>query len=145
MRRLLIGLTAAAVLLVAGCSDGDGGGVAGKGSGGSAAEFCKEFKDLNKDLDKVDSSDSKAVDEGFKKLDALDPPAEIADEYHKIVDLSRDAMNALKDIDANDPQAVAKAQAKFADRRQELQGAARKVRTFLDQKCHIDTGTTSGQ
>jgi hypothetical protein len=136
MRRTLVGLTAVAALLVGACSDGD--------SGSSAEAFCKDYKDLNKDLAGVDSSDPEAVAAGFRQLDALEPPEEIADEYHKIVDLAKDAMAALNDLDRNDPEAVAKAQEQFADRQEELQGASDKVQKFLAEECNIDTASLGG-
>jgi hypothetical protein len=136
MRRTLVVFTAVAALLIGACSDGDGGS--------SAEAFCKDYTDLNKDLADVDSSDPEAVAAGFRKLDALKPPEEIADEYHKIVDLAQDAMAALNDIDTNDPEAVAQAQEQFADRQEELQGASEKVQKFLEEKCNIDTASLGG-
>jgi hypothetical protein len=148
MRRMLIGLTAGAMLLVVGCSDGDGGtstSSGGGGGGGSTAEFCKDFKDLNEDLNKIDSSDDAAVAAGYKKLDALDPPEEIADDYHKIVGFARDAMEALKNIDSSDPEAVAKAQEQFTSRRAEIEKASNHVDTFLKEECKIDSSASSGE
>lgn len=140
MRRMLIGPVAAALLLVAvaGCSDGDGGG------GGSSAAFCKDFKSLNSEFKDLDTSDDSALADAYRKLDELNPPAEISAEYHKIVGSARDAMETLQKIDPNDAEAVAKAQEKFAASRDEIQKASNKVDRFLKDECKIDTNSLGG-
>lgn len=134
MRRTLIALAVTgSLVLIAGCGDGDGG---------SSAAFCSDFQKLQDDMANVDTNDQEAIDEGFRRLEGLDPPEEIADEYRQIVQLAKDANDAAQDIDLKDPAAVAETQAEFAQREQELEAASKKVDDFLTNECGIDAAET---
>jgi hypothetical protein len=136
MRRTLIALAVTgSLVLIAGCGDGDG-------NGGSAAAFCSDFQKLQDDMANVDTNDQEAIDEGFRRLEELDPPEEIADEYRQIVELAKDANDAAQDIDLGNAEDVAKTQQEFAQREQELEAASQKVDDFLTNECGIDAAET---
>ncbi len=142
MRRMLICLTAAGVLLIAGCSDGNGGNTA---SGGSTAEFCKGFKAVQADATKISSTDDKAIDDAYDRLAELNPPAEISDEYRNVIDTAKEFRAAAKKIDQSDTAELAKLQQRFADRRKELQAASDKLSKFLTEKCGIDPNSLGNE
>jgi DNA repair ATPase RecN len=141
MRRLLIAPVAAALLLVAaaGCSDGDSATTSG-----SSASFCKDFKSLNNEFKDLDTNDDSALADAYRRLDELNPPKEISAEYHKIVGSARDAMETLQKIDPNDAEAVAEAQEKFEQSRDEIEKASNKVDRFLKDECKIDPESLGG-
>lgn len=130
MRRTLIGLAAAGLLAVTGCSDSDNesGGEAASG-GGSAADFCDDFEALNDAFteDPDAAADPERVLEG---LEGLDPPEEIADAYRTVLDASRQT-NAL---DPEDPGALEEMQQLSEDAAE----ANADVTAFLDEECGID-------
>ena len=142
MRRMLICLTAAGVLLVAGCSDADGGGTA---TGGSTADFCKGFKAVQADATNIQATDDKAIDAAYDKLSKLDPPAEIATEYRKVIDTAKEFRAEEKKIDQSNTAELTKLQQRFADRQQELQAASDKLSQFLTDKCGIDPNSLGSE
>ncbi len=132
MRRTLIGLAAAGLLAVTGCSDSENedGGAAASG-GGSAEDFCGDFEALNDRFaeDPEAASDAEQVLDG---LESLDPPDEIADAYQKVIDVSRQS----SEVDFEDPAAVEEMQALG----EEAADAEAEVTAFLTDECGIDLG-----
>jgi hypothetical protein len=132
MRRTLIGLAAAGLLAVTGCSDSENedGGEAASG-GGSAEEFCGDFEALN---DRFAEDPEAAADAGqvLDGLESLDPPEEIADAYQKVIDVSRQT----SELDVEDPEAVEEMQ----QLSEEAADAEAEVTTFLREECEIDLG-----
>ncbi len=142
VRRALTGvaLVAALMLALAGC---------GRGGDSSTKEFCDDYRKVADDLEGVGQDDADAVDEGLRKLDALDPPDEIKDEFEQIVELVRESNAMAKNVDLRDPAQVSQAQQLFADQEEELAAASAKVGDFLSENCGIeqpsrsDAGSTS--
>jgi hypothetical protein len=132
MRRTLIGLVAAGLLAVTGCSDSENedGGDAASG-GGSASEFCDGFEALN---DRFAEDPEAASDAGqvLDDLESLDPPDEIADSYEKVIDVSRRS----SEVDFEDPEAVEEMQ----QLGEEAAEAEEEVAAFLQDECGIDIG-----
>ena len=132
MRRTLIGLAAAGLLAVTGCSDSDNesGGEAASG-GGSAADFCDDFQALDDRFneDPEAAADAEQVLDG---LESLDPPAEIEDAYQTVIDASR----RTNELDLEDPEAVEEMQQLSQDAAE----AEAEVTTFLQDECGIDLG-----
>jgi hypothetical protein len=143
MRRTLIGLAAAGLLLVTGCSDSDdeSGGDAASG-GGSSEDFCGDFQALDDRF----SEDPEAVsdpEQVIEALEDLEPPDEIADDYATVLDVSRQTA----EIDLEDPEAMEEAQQLSED----AAGAQERVSIYLADECGIepagsddDSGSTEG-
>ena len=141
MRRILIGLAAAGLLLVTGCSDSDddtgstGGESGGESSGGGTTEeFCTEFQALDDQFsqDPEAASDPAQV---IEALEGLDPPEEIADDFETVLEVSRQTA----DVDIEDPDAVAEAQ----ELGESATEANERVSTFLQEECGIESGSGS--
>ena len=145
MRRTLIALAAAGLLVVTGCSDSDSGDPSGDEdaaeeatandessdesggeSGGDVPEgFCSDFQSLNDQFaeDPEAAADPEAV---ATALESLDPPDEIAEDFATLIEVSR----STADIDVNDPEAVAEIQAEAGE-------AQARVATYLTDECNI--------
>ena len=148
MRRTLIGLAAAGLLVVSGCSDSDsgdpnaeaadesnentdGGSSGGSGDSGDSDSFCADFQSLNDEF----AADPEAINEPnavADALDSLDPPDEIAEDFATIIEVSR----STADVDMNDPEAVAEAQ----ELSQSAGEAEARVTAYLTEECGIDAG-----
>jgi hypothetical protein len=139
VRRALIGVAAVAGLVLA---------LSGCGRGGDSATttstFCDDYRKVSDDLEGVEENDADAVDEGLRRLDALDPPDEIKDEFEQIVELVRESNERAKQIDMTDPEQVSEAQQVFAGRQEELAAASAKVGDFLSEHCGIDPPAGTG-
>jgi 23S rRNA A2030 N6-methylase RlmJ len=131
VRRALTGgaVVAALVLVLFGC---------GRGGDSATEAFCDDYRQVTDDLEGVAPANADAADEGLRKLDALDPPEEIKDEFEQIVELVRKANDMAKNVDLNDPAQVSQAQQAFADQEEELAAASAKVGDFLSVNCGID-------
>ena len=150
MRRILIALAAAGLLVISGCSDSDEGDPnaeadsaeesaddAQSADNGDAAEdesaavpegFCTEFNDLNDQFaeDPDAAADPEAV---ISALESLEPPEEIAEDFATLVEVSR----GTADVDMNDPEAVAEAQ-ELSESASEAQA---RVSAYLENECNI--------
>ncbi len=139
MRRTLIGLAAAGLLLVTGCSDSDddtastGGESGGESSGGGTTEeFCTEFQALDDQFSENPEAASDP-DQVIAALEGLDPPEEIADDFETVLEVSRQTA----EVDIEDPDAVAEAQELGASAAE----ANQRVSTFLQDECGIESGS----
>src|SRR5262249_1886939 len=116
----------------------------GRGGDSATKAFCDDYRKVSDDLEGVASDDTDAVDDGMRKLDALDPPDEIKKEFQQIVDLVREANEMAKSVDMQDPAQVTAAQQHFADKEEQLAAASAKVGDFLSENCGIDPPSGSG-
>jgi hypothetical protein len=137
VRRALTGVAAVAALALtlSGC---------GRGGDSATKAFCDDYREVADDLEGVTPEDAEAVDEGLRKLEALDPPDEIKDEFEQIVELVRKANEMAQRVDMHDPEQVAQAQRVFADSEEELAAASAKVGDFLSENCGIEPPAGSG-
>jgi hypothetical protein len=142
MRRTLIGLAAAGLLVAGGCSDSDSGNPnedaadestenADGGSSGDSDGFCADFESLNEEF-AADPEANTNPDDVIAALESLDPPDEIAEDFATIIEVSR----STADVDMNDPEAVAEAQ----ELSQSAGEAQARVTSYLTDECGIDTG-----
>ena len=151
---------AAAVVLLSACGGSDGDDAASSsGSPSSSAaetsepseapeassEFCQQAADIP---DRVGSSfteanDPAALTESFRnaaeEIRAIEPPAEIADDWASIADGLEQAATALDGVDLNDPQAASQVQADLQELQGQLQTSGTNVETYLREECGIDT------
>jgi hypothetical protein len=137
VRRALTGVAAVVALALVVTSCGRGGDSATKA-------FCDDYRQVADDLEGVAQNDADAMDEGLRKLDAMDPPEEIKDEFEQIVELVRESNEMSKSVDMQDPEQVSQAQQVFADREEELAAASAKVGDFLSENCGIEPPSGSG-
>jgi hypothetical protein len=144
MRRTLIGLTAAGLLLVSACSDSDSGGPddadsasedaanESEGGGGETPEgFCADFQALSDQFGNDPEADPNEVVEA---LEGLDPPEEIAEDFDAVVEVTRQTA----ELDTSDPEAMEQAQ-ELSDQSMEAQ---ERVSTYLQDECNL--GAESG-
>jgi hypothetical protein len=120
LRRLRTRLTAALLVLVAsaalagaGCGGGDGGG---SGDRLSAAEFreaadaiCAEYDQKIQDLGEPESLEDLTefigraipiIEEGFNKLDELQPPEELEADWDRAIEVNGENLQLTKDLQA---------------------------------------------
>jgi hypothetical protein len=120
--RRTVGLAAVPTLLltVAACGGDDGGG---------NSSFCDAANEVDETFDSVDDPASAEYRAAIDQLEALDPPAEIADDWDLMVEM----LGRLTEIDVNDPEATAGLNLDEAD------AAADRVATYLEEECGIET------
>ncbi|HEX6570202.1 MAG TPA: hypothetical protein VF015_13600 [Acidimicrobiales bacterium] len=135
MRRTLIGLAAAGLLVVTGCSDSDSGGGESASGGGSTDDFCADFQALE-DRFADDPEAANDMEQVVGALDDLDPPDEIADDFRDVLD----AYGQFVDVNPDDPDAVEQAQAVSED----VAAAEDRVDTFLQDECGIGATPDGG-
>ena len=110
-------LAIVAVLAACGDDDDDAGGGSGGGDGGgsvSAESFCKEVKTIFTSQDGGAQAFQNAID----RLQKVDPPDDIADEWNTVMDA----------WDAKDPSEVDL---------QATQKAGTKVQNFVREECGV--------
>jgi hypothetical protein len=131
MRPSLIAGAGAAVaaLMIAAC----GGG----GGSGDVEAFCSEYEQVEEDLAQLDDSDPDAVDAVFDRIDDLDPPDEIKDEFRKMIEFNRTVYAASQEVDLDDPEAADRLQQEFTDRAEDLNEVSEKVNDYLMENCDI--------
>ena len=125
MRRFVVGVAVAALLIAAGCGDDDDGGGA---SSQATEDFCQGFNRINaqfSDINPVTNPD--ALREALDMLRDLDPPEEIADEYETVLE----GFDRLSKIDVNDQDAVNEVR----DELPEAEDAFNTVGDFVEEEC----------
>lgn len=110
--------TAAVAILLAACSSGDS----------QASDFCDDLTDAQTQLATLDQTDSAALADAVDRLNAVDPPDDIADSYRAVLDV----YTAIVDNDASltDPALATQ----FAD-----------VRTHIDRIDQYITDTCTDE
>ena len=138
MRRTLIGLAAAGLLVATGCSDSDSGGgddSTGGDSGDSAAEgFCTDFQELD-DRFSEDPEAAADMEQVLGALESLDLPEDISEDFDLVVEVARQSA----DVDPEDPEAMAELESLS----EEAGEAEQRVSEFIDQECELETDDTS--
>jgi hypothetical protein len=142
MRRTLIGLAAAGLLVFTGCSDSDSGGgdsagddSAGGDSGGSETEsFCAEFQELDERFSE-DAEAAADVEQVLGALESLDPPEEIAEDFDLVVEVARQSA----EVDTEDDEAMAELETLS----EEASEAEQRVSEFIEEECDLGTDDTS--
>lgn len=140
--------TIAALLLLAlvsfplaACGDDDdsGGADGSGGGGGDAASFCDDARDLDERFAGIgEDFDPESLAEVRNTLADLDAPAEIEDDFETLVDGFDVLIEALEDIDINDPEALQELGG-LAEEFEESEAAADRIGTFLEEECGIES------
>jgi len=128
------GLVIAPLMLLglAACGDDDGGG--GDSTGGSTESFCDGIKDIAAQVEEFDAAGDDAspeevldqVGQLVERMQALDPPAEIEDDWNQ----SMEVLDNLADGDLEGAQETT----------DEQDAAGERVSTFLTDECGVDEG-----
>jgi hypothetical protein len=125
---LIAGAVAGAVLLAA-CGGGS--------SSADVEDFCSEYKEVEDQLAQLDDSDPDAVDALFDRIDDLDPPDEIKDDFRAMTEFNRMVYAARQDVDLDDPDAAAEFQQRFTEQAEDLDAVSTKVNDYLSENCDI--------
>jgi hypothetical protein len=147
---------AAAVVLLTACGGSDDTASSASSKAGSSAsessaadsKFCTEAAAIQKNLGTTleDSQDPtalpQALQEAAAQIRAIDPPAEIADDWNRLADGAEKISQAFASIDINDPNALATLEQKIGELGTGLSTASTRVDNYLREKCGIDTGST---
>jgi hypothetical protein len=112
-RLALLASLLAVVAVLASCGDDDDGG-GGGGGGTSAAAFCDEVKSILTGQ----SGDSQEFQNAIAKLQKVDPPEDISEDWNTVMD-AWDAKDA-SEVDL-----------------QETQKAGTKVQKFIRDECNV--------
>jgi hypothetical protein len=151
----------AAVLLMTACSGGSDDESASSSSpaaSSSAAEtsseapasdseFCTEATQINERITtSLSEADSASLSDNLQtisdEISAVEPPAEIADDWNTLAGALGKAADALEGVDLTDPEQAAQAQAELGNLQTELGDAGTNVETYLRDQCGIDTEGT---
>jgi Asp-tRNA(Asn)/Glu-tRNA(Gln) amidotransferase C subunit len=122
MRRFVAGVAVVGLLMAAGC-----GGDDDSTSSEAIDEFCDGFNEVNEQFSNINVTDPGALEDALDMLRDLDPPAEIADEYEKVLE----GFEKLSEIDITDRNAVAEVQEDLPDAEQ----AFNTVGQFVEDEC----------
>jgi hypothetical protein len=144
MRKKITALAAAGILLFAACSgdddddaatdttQADGGGgdsnAADTGGGGNGGSFCEEAAQLFQTTSGLDP------DEQLTAAEELEPPEEIAEDWDRLIEGSRQAAENTTNLDPNDPEASEEFQQQYDD----LMDATTNVYTYLGEECGLE-------
>jgi hypothetical protein len=112
-------------------------GACGGGGSGDVEAFCSEYKQVEEELAQLDDKDPDAVDAVFDRIDDLDPPDEIKDEFRRMTEFNRTVYAASEDIDLNDPDAAAQLQEEFTEQAEELDEVSDEVNDYLSENCDV--------
>jgi hypothetical protein len=122
MRRFVAGAAVIGLLMAAGC-----GGDDDSTSSEAIDEFCDGFNEVNEQFSNINVTDPGALEDALDMLRDLDPPAEIADEYEKVLE----GFEKLSEIDITDRNAVAEVQEDLPD----AEEAFNTVGQFVEDEC----------
>ncbi len=129
MRPSLIAGAAAAALVIAACGGGS--------DAGDVEAFCTEYKEVEEQLAQLDDSDPDAVDAVFDRIDDLDPPDDIRDEFREMIEFNRRVYTASQQVDLDDPEAADQLQQELTGRAEDLREVSDKVNDYLMENCDI--------
>ena len=156
-----VSATAAALLLTAcgGSSDEEAASSSTPAASSSAAEsssaapeanseFCTEATQVNERItSSITESDSASLSSNLQtisdEISAVEPPAEIADDWNALAGALGEAAGALEGVDLSDPEQAAEAQAQIGELQTQLGDAGTNVETYLREECGIDTEGTA--
>jgi hypothetical protein len=115
----------------------------------SDSEFCTQASQINQRIaSSITESDGASLSGNLQtiadEISAVEPPAEIADDWNALSDALDQAASALDGVDLTDPEQAAEAQAQLSQLQSQLGDAGTNVETYLQEQCGIDTeGTDS--
>ena len=145
---------AAAVVLLSACGGSDEGSSAASSSAAepsaseSSAEatpsqFCTEAAAIQEKVtasfDEQDpASLGQVLQEGATEIRAIEPPAEIADDWGALADGLEQIAGAFADVDITDPAAQQQLGQKIAELQGPLDSASTNVENYLRDECGIE-------
>ena len=151
---------AAAAVLLSACGGSEGSSATSSSSASSSAaetseseapqgdtEFCTQSQELLDNLGSAfsDQSDPGSVETAFSQaaegFRAVEPPAEIEQDWTTLGDGLEEYAAAFSELDQSDPESVTAFQQRTSSLQGELTGAATNVETYLNEECGIETGT----
>src|SRR4051812_38884331 len=122
------------------------GASSGSGSG-SGSEFCTQAASLENTLSAPDLSDpasaGPAIADAASQVRAIDPPAEISDDWTALADGLDQLGQILTTTDLNDPAQASAAQQQVSQLEADLGDASTNVSNYLSSECGI--GNDSSQ
>jgi hypothetical protein len=148
---------AAAVVLLTACSGNDGTSASPSSasgstssssaeSSGSGSEFCTQAASLQNTLSAPDLSDpasaAPAIANAASQVRAIDPPAEISDDWKALADGLDQLGRILTTTDLNDPAQASAAQQQVSQLETDLGDASTNVSNYLSKECGIGDGST---
>jgi hypothetical protein len=153
---------AAAVVLLTACSGNDDtsassssasgttsaspAGSSGSGSK-SGSEFCTQAASLQNTLSAPDLSDpasaGPAIADAASQVRAIDPPAEISDDWNALADGLDQLGRILSTTDLNDPAQASAAQQQVSQLETDLGDASTNVSNYLTNECGISDSSES--
>jgi hypothetical protein len=156
---LRAGAVPALAVALAACSADEGGddaappaassssGTAASPSGSAApqagSEFCTRSRELLEGLGAAftDQADPASVEGAFERtaegFRAVEPPAEIEQDWTALADGLEEYAAAFAELDETDPESVADFQQRTGTLQGELTGAATAVESYLAEECGI--------
>ena len=85
MRRAATLVATLGCLALTACGDDGGGGGGGGESAGDGADFCTEMIEVQTELGALSSADPQGLDDVVARLEAVEPPGEVAEAYQSVV------------------------------------------------------------
>jgi hypothetical protein len=130
--RRVVGAALGALLLLGACGGGDDGGKSS--SGGDAADFCADARAIVASLGGNVFTDPRGVQRIVSRVEALTPPAEIADKWPAFVAY----VQQLATIAPRDPDAASKALDVLGTAPAEVSA----VGTYMVETCRVDAAAS---
>jgi hypothetical protein len=147
-RRAMLAIVAVAALTAgaAACGDDD---TAGTGDTASPERFCAQMEAAEAAFDSLESEDFEPAvfETALETLRAINPPAEISDDWNRIIEALDEVTDLFGEIDLNDPssflaleededlmQRFEDLEAEFAD----LDEAGDRVADYVRDECGIE-------
>ena len=96
----------------------------------AGGDFCDQADTLDQTFDEIDDPTSAQFNEAIERIQAMDPPAEIEDDWNQLVR----ALDAFQDIDLENPDPEALA----AFDSEEMQEASDRVDEYMAEECGIE-------
>ncbi len=126
MRRIL-GLAAvpALVFAMAACGGDDDESSSG---GGDSSSFCDDARTIDEAAENTDTEDLDAFGDAIAAMQALDPPAEIAEDWA----LMFESFEQMSDLSVEDMENLDE------DSFAEAEAASERVSTYMEEECGID-------
>jgi hypothetical protein len=150
---------AAAVVLLTACGGSDDETSASSSSSESSSsssetstkasdsEFCTQAGGIEDRVNtSFDQSDPAALGQTLRQVagevKAIEPPAEIADDWNTLAAAVEQIATALESTDLNDPAAQQSVGAQLGQLQTELEASATNVENYLASECGIETDST---
>ncbi|MGY2064345.1 hypothetical protein [Blastococcus sp. SYSU DS0619] len=169
-RSAVLPATAAAVVLLAGCSGSDDAdttasedtsatetsaaeetgtdetGSAESGSAGADSEFCTQASTIQERITgSATTGDPGDLPQAFRaaaeEIRSIEAPDELAPDWAALADGAEQFASTLQDIDLTDPNALATLEEQLAPLEQELNEASANVQSYLVEECGMEMST----